>query len=104
RVVLGHIPLADLSFQRDRKHAAIGSAVAGSIQALAPIMQNAQRRLIFPVDQLPSDQRMLVFRIANEGGVLPAVVMLPPGKLVAALSVFHGANERSCRFLRRMVA
>src|SRR5262249_26960400 len=98
------IPLTRLSLERHGKQSAVGSAVAWSIQPLPTIVKDAQRRLIFPIHQLPSDQRMLVLGVTDEFRVLPAIVVLPAREFFAALALFHGTHESCCRFLRGMIA
>src|SRR5438309_12125237 len=52
-------------------------------------MEDPQWRGIFPIDQLPGKERVLGFRLANESGILSAIVLFPLGKLLLTLSVTH---------------
>src|SRR5919197_4728624 len=98
RVVFGHVPLAQSLFQCDRQQATVNGGVAGSIETFSAVMKDAQRRLIFPIDELPSDQRMLRFRVADERSILAAVVMLTLRQFFAAFAIFHGPHEGRSQF------
>src|SRR5262249_29256340 len=91
-VVLGDHPLAFFILKRNREEFFIGAGLARGVAAFAAIMQNAQRRRIFPIDYLPGNQRVLCFGFTDKGGILLAVVPLPVSELFVAVSIAHGVQ------------
>src|SRR5580658_8362946 len=53
-------------------------------------MQDAQWWRVFPIYNLPGNQRMSGFRGANKSCVLLAIVLFPSSKLFLAMAVAHG--------------
>src|SRR5882762_10086440 len=76
RVVLCNHPPSILIFFRHREQIFVGSFLRGAGVALAFVMQDDQRRSIFPFHQVPRDQWMLRLGIADELRALLAIVLL----------------------------
>src|SRR6266849_1526599 len=92
-VVLGHNPFAVFQLQGYGEQFLVRTLLIGSVAAFAAIAQQAQWRRVFPVHHFPGDQGMAGFRVADEGGVLLAIVFRPAGELLLAVSVAHAADE-----------
>src|SRR5882762_2054188 len=95
-VVFGGTPLSAI-FHGDPEMFTVGCGGVRRVAPRATVVQDDQRGLVFPVHQLPGNQRMLCFRFANRLGILLAVVVFPLCQNFTATPVAHGADhgERS---------
>src|SRR5215469_5151096 len=76
RLVLAHRPFARGLLQRDGEQRVVGLRFPGSHQPPSAIREDAKRWTILPIRQLPPDQRMLAFEIADRSRILSAIVFL----------------------------
>ncbi len=74
-------------FESDREEFFVGSGLPGGVAAFAAVVQDAERRGIFPIHYFPGQQRVLRFGLADEGGILLAIIFFPVGQLLVAVSV-----------------
>src|SRR5580693_3759573 len=104
RVVLGHNPLPIFVFLGNGEQFLVGVRLARARKAFSAIMKNRQGRRALPLRQLPGKQRMLRLRIADEVGILLAVVVLPPGEHIVAVAVAQLPKKKVSAVLNRPVA
>src|SRR5208282_3606178 len=67
----------------------VGGVLAGTAVALSLVVQNHQRRRVFPFHQIPGNQRVLGFGTAEEVRAFFAIVLFPLGEQLAAIAVAH---------------
>src|SRR5580698_695222 len=103
-VVLRHQPLPILIFLSDGEQFPVGCRLAWAGKPFAPVVKNRQRRRALPLRQIPGKQRMLRLRVANEVGILLAVVVLPTGEQLVAVAVPQLAKKQIGAVLNRPVA
>jgi hypothetical protein len=58
-VVFRDYPIAFFVLERYREQLFVGSGLAGSVEAFAAVVQDAERRVVFPIHYFPGKQRVL---------------------------------------------
>src|ERR1035438_9574198 len=104
RVVLRNDPAGVFLFFRDREQILVRRVLCGTGVALPLIVQDDEWRGIFPLHQIPGNQRVLPFGIAEKVGPLLPVVFFPVGEHLAAIAVAHFCDEGVGRALDGAVA
>src|ERR1700704_3499398 len=92
-IVLSNCPARFFLFFRHGKEILVSRILARSVVALAFVMEDHKRRRIFPLHEVPLQQRMLSFGVAYEVGALPAIISFPLSQQLAAIAVTHLCDE-----------
>jgi len=82
----------------------VGAGLACPVKALSAVVKDGEGWRALPLREIPRKQRMLGLRVADEVGILLAVVVLPFGEQIVTVAVAQLAKKEVGAVFNRAVA